>query len=112
VAKRCADDCETARHEQRGANPLECSSEDQLTDIGRKPAPDGRGCEKRDSRSVYAPAAINVAERSSNQDHRSEQKPVSLDYPLSIDHRRVQVRLKRGKREIHDAAIDKGQTRA
>src|ERR1051326_3845487 len=107
LSKRCADNGETSRNQQRGANSLHRAHDNQLTDTGRQTAA-SRGCsEKNNAGSVYAFATIDGAKRSSDQNQSSKQESVSFDNPLGVDGCRVEFALKSGQREIDHIPVDK-----
>src|SRR4029450_336858 len=78
--------------------------------VGSQTAPGGRRSEESDTNQEDSPPSVVISERSAGEQKRRKQKRVSLDDPLHVDDRGVQVRLKRGQRDVHNRAVDKGHT--
>src|SRR2546422_4539082 len=69
----------------------------------------GGGCRENGyTEHVYSFAAIDVAERSPDQQQSSQQESVGFDHPLYVEHCCIEIRLKSGQRDINYRAVDKG----
>src|SRR3982750_333523 len=66
LGKRAANDCETARNEQGGAEPLRCTCDNQLMNIGSDAAPRRRHSEQSDTNQEDPAASIVIAKRSAD----------------------------------------------
>ena len=53
-----------------------------------------------------------ISQRPTNQDQCAEKKCVCLDHPLHIGDRCAELLLQRGKRNVHDRAIDESHRRS
>src|SRR5262249_20787775 len=104
--KRTTDDRQTAWNEQGRTEALGCTGKNQLMDVGRKAAPRGRRSEQRDTNQEDSPSAVVISERSAYEQERRKQKRVSLDDPLHIHDRGVQVRLQRRQCHVHNCAVN------
>src|SRR6266478_10032949 len=93
--KRAANDCETAWNEQGRAESLCCTCDNQLMYVGSEAAPRRRHSEQSDTNQENSAPSVMISERSTDEQKRCEQKRVSLDDPLHVDDRGVQVRLQR-----------------
>src|SRR4029077_11249678 len=65
---------------------------------------------KRHTSQENATTPVVISERSADKEKRGKQKRVSLDDPLHVHDRGVQVRLQRGQGHVHNRAVDKGHT--
>jgi hypothetical protein len=107
--KRRADDREASRHQQRSPDSLYASRENQLAHVGRQTAPDGSCGEQDDAGSERPFAAIDVTERSTDQNQGGEKKGISFNNPLHVNDCGVEVGLQRRQCKIDDASVDKGE---
>ena len=93
-------------------NPCAGAGGNQLTYAGSKSAPRGRESEKRDTDQENAASSVVISEGSADKQKRREQERVRFDDPLHVNDRRVQVRLQRRQRHVHNRAVDERHARS
>ena len=78
--------------------------------VGSEAAPRGRQSEESNTNQENSTPSVVISERSADEQKCRKQKRVSLDDPLHVYDRGIQVRLQRWQRHVHNRAIDKGHT--
>ena len=111
LGKISADQSQAAGDQQRPADSLEASGHNQLPDVGRESAP-GRGCrEEHDAGGEDLAAAVQVSQRAADEEQRRQEKRVRFHHPLNVRQRRMQGRLQRRQRHVHDRAVNERHAR-
>jgi len=83
-----------------------------VSNVGRETAPGGRAREQGNTDREHLAAAVHVAERAAGEEQRGQQERVRFDDPLDVAERRVQPRLYRRQRDVHDGAVDESHAGA
>src|SRR5262245_54789467 len=78
--------------------------------VRSKAAPRGGESEHRDSNEKNSTAPVVIPKRSTDKQKRRKKKRVSLDHPLNVHDRGIQIRLQRRQRHVHNRAVDKCHT--
>jgi hypothetical protein len=78
--------------------------------VWSKAAPRGRHSEESNTNQEDSAPSVVISERSTDKQKRRKKKRVSLDDPLHVYDRGIQVRLKRWQRHVDNRAVDKGHT--
>ena len=106
-----ADQSQAAGDQQRAAYSLEAPGNNQLPDVGRQSAP-GRGCgEEHDAGGEDLAAAVQVSQRPADEEQRRQEERVRFHHPLNVRQGRMQGRLQRRQRHVHDRAVDERHAR-
>jgi NAD dependent epimerase/dehydratase family len=112
LIKRCADDRQAAGNEERAADPLHRTCDDELRNSWRQAAPDRREREDENAQRIDTATPNMVAQGSPNQDKGREKEGVHLHYPLHIRRGGVQVSLEYRQGDIDDGAVNEGHARS
>ena len=112
LIKRCADDRQAAGNEQRAADPLHRTCDDELSNSRRQAAPERSERKDKNAQRIDTATPNMVAQGSPNQDEGGEKEGVHLHYPLHIRRGGVQVSLEHGQGDIDDGAVNEGHARS
>src|SRR5688572_22341214 len=110
VAERRADDGETSRDQQCGADSLYGSRKDQLIHAQCETASGRSDSKKDDAHYIDSFPAVEIAERSAHKQQSRQEKRIRLDNPLHVDDRGMELSLKRRQSNIDDGAINERKT--
>jgi hypothetical protein len=99
-------DRERRRRDRRGAEALDRASSDQRRLRPRETAEKRADRERDQADHEDAPAADDVRDASAEQEEASEDERVGGDHPLQVGLREVEIRLDRGKSDVHDRDVE------
>ncbi len=109
VVERGADDREAPRNEKGRANTLNGAAGNEHRGRGREATADRGDGEQDHAQQEHTLASELIAERSTHEDQCAQEQRVSLDHPLHLRDRRLEVSLEGRQRDVHDGGIDEGQ---
>ena len=111
LGKISADQSQAAGDKQRPAYSLKAPGDNKLPDVGRQSAP-GRGSgEEHNAGGEDLAAAVQVAQRPADEKQRRQEKRVRFHNPLNVRDGRMQGRLQRRQRHVHDRAVNERHAR-
>src|SRR5580700_490716 len=101
-----ADQRQAAGRQQRSADPLDAARRDEHLDTAGERARDGGRREEHDAAREDLAAAVEVAQRSAQQNQRREEERITFDHPLRLAAGGVKLALKHGQRHVDRRAVD------
>ena len=107
VTEGGADNRQAAWDQQGSPDALNGSRQDQGQHRGREATPDGGQGEDRDAHGKDAPSSKVIAQGSSHQNERGQEKRIGFHNPLDIAGGGVEISLDDWQGDIDDGAINK-----
>ena len=111
LSERRGDDREAARYERRGGDALQTPRADEQWRCRRDAAQERRAAEADEPDEKHLATPEEVAERSADDEQRSEREQVAGQHPLQVGEVGVQVLGDRRQRRVDDRAVEEGDTR-